>query len=41
MMGVFNNLVLYDQHIAQSSLDTVVPDLAPNGTTASPSPART
>jgi peptide/nickel transport system substrate-binding protein len=28
MMGVFNNLVLYDQHIAQSSLDTVVPDLA-------------
>src|SRR5215469_11342009 len=28
MMGVFNNLVLYDQHVAQSSLDTVVPDLA-------------
>src|SRR6516164_7520301 len=28
MMGVFNNLVLYDQHIAQSSLDTIVPDLA-------------
>src|ERR1700739_3344683 len=28
MMGVFNNLVLYDQNIAQSSLDTVVPDLA-------------
>ena len=28
MMGAFNNLVLYDQHIAQSSLDTVVPDLA-------------
>jgi peptide/nickel transport system substrate-binding protein len=28
MMGVFNNLVLYDQHIAQSSLDTVVPELA-------------
>ena len=28
MMGVFNNLVLYDQHIAQSSLGTVVPDLA-------------
>src|SRR5271169_4132104 len=28
MMGVFNNLVLYDQHIAQSSLETVVPDLA-------------
>src|SRR5580693_232411 len=28
MMGVFNNLVLYDQHIARSSLETVVPDLA-------------
>jgi peptide/nickel transport system substrate-binding protein len=28
MMGVFNNLVLYDQHVAQSSLQTVVPDLA-------------
>src|SRR5439155_10857481 len=28
MMGVFNNLILYDQHIAQSSLQTVVPDLA-------------
>ena len=28
MMGVFNNLVLYDQQIAQSSLETVRPDLA-------------
>ena len=28
MMGVFNNLVMYDQHIAQSGLKTVVPDLA-------------
>ncbi|HXP04508.1 MAG TPA: ABC transporter substrate-binding protein [Stellaceae bacterium] len=28
MMGVFNNLVIYDQHVAQSSLDTIVPDLA-------------
>jgi peptide/nickel transport system substrate-binding protein len=28
MMGVFNNLVLYDQHIAQNSLATIVPDLA-------------
>ena len=28
MMGVFNNLVMYDQHIAQSSLETIVPDLA-------------
>ena len=28
MMGVFNNLVIYDQHIAKSSLETIVPDLA-------------
>src|SRR3984957_14085785 len=28
MMGVFINLVLYDQHVAQSSLKSVVPDLA-------------
>src|SRR6201981_1831628 len=28
MMGVFNNLVMYDQHVAQSGLKSVVPDLA-------------
>src|SRR6201982_561559 len=28
MMAVFNNLVLYAQHVAQNSLDTIVPDLA-------------
>src|SRR5215469_13578216 len=28
MMAVFNNLVLYDQHKAQNSLETIVPDLA-------------
>src|SRR5215471_21500752 len=28
MMAVFNNLVLYDQHQAQNSLDTIAPDLA-------------
>src|SRR5947208_7493996 len=28
MMGVFNNLVMYDQHVAQASLQTIVPDLA-------------
>ena len=28
MMGVFNNLVMYDQHVAQNSLDSIVPDLA-------------
>jgi peptide/nickel transport system substrate-binding protein len=28
MMGVFNNLAVYDQHVAQNSLATIVPDLA-------------
>jgi peptide/nickel transport system substrate-binding protein len=28
MMAIFNNLVLYDQHVAQNSLDTIRPDLA-------------
>jgi peptide/nickel transport system substrate-binding protein len=28
MMSVFNNLVLYDQHVAQNSLDDIVADLA-------------
>jgi peptide/nickel transport system substrate-binding protein len=28
MMGVFNNLVIYNQHKAQNSLDTIVPELA-------------
>jgi peptide/nickel transport system substrate-binding protein len=28
MMGVFNNLVMFDQHIPQNSLQSVVPDLA-------------
>src|SRR5256714_168523 len=28
MMGVFNNLVVYDQHIAQNSLKTIRPELA-------------
>jgi peptide/nickel transport system substrate-binding protein len=27
-MPVFNNLVLYDQHVAQNSLDDIVPELA-------------
>lgn len=27
-MGVYNNLVIYDQHIPQNSLDTIVPELA-------------
>src|SRR6185437_13185544 len=27
-MAVMNNLVMYDQHVAQNSLDHVVPDLA-------------
>jgi peptide/nickel transport system substrate-binding protein len=28
MMAVFNNLVLYDQHVSQNSLSSIVPDLA-------------
>src|ERR1051325_7109087 len=28
MMGVFNNLVLYDQHVTRSSLQSIVPELA-------------
>jgi peptide/nickel transport system substrate-binding protein len=28
MMGVFNNLVMFDQHARQNSLDGIVPDLA-------------
>src|ERR1700692_2544995 len=28
MMGVFNNLVMYDQHVAQNSLSTIRPELA-------------
>jgi peptide/nickel transport system substrate-binding protein len=27
-MGVFNNLIMFDQHVAQSSLQSIVPDLA-------------
>ena len=28
MMAVFNNLVMFDQHVAQNSLSSIVPDLA-------------
>jgi peptide/nickel transport system substrate-binding protein len=28
MMGVFKNLVIYDQHVKQNSLQSIVPDLA-------------
>ena len=28
LMGVFNNLVVFDQHVAQNSLSSIVPDLA-------------
>ena len=30
LMGVFNNLIMFDQHKKQVSLDTIVPDLATN-----------
>ena len=32
MMGIFNNLVLYDQHLARSSMQTIVPELATSWT---------
>ena len=28
VMGVFNNLVMFDQHVKQNSLQSIVPDLA-------------
>ncbi|MBV8399611.1 MAG: hypothetical protein JOZ17_12845 [Acetobacteraceae bacterium] len=28
MMAVFNNLVLFDQHVAQNSLSDILPELA-------------
>ena len=28
MMAVFNNLVMFDQHVPQNSISTIVPDLA-------------
>src|SRR6516225_1327631 len=28
MMGVFNNLVMFDQHVKQNSVQSIVPDLA-------------
>jgi peptide/nickel transport system substrate-binding protein len=28
VMGVFNNLVMYDQHVKQNSMASIVPDLA-------------
>src|SRR6266403_1830845 len=31
MMGVFNNLVMFDQHVKQVSLKSIVPDLAKSG----------
>jgi peptide/nickel transport system substrate-binding protein len=32
MMGVFNNLVMFDQHVPQNTLDSIVPDLAESWT---------
>ena len=28
VMGVFNNLVIYDQHVKQNSMQSIVPELA-------------
>jgi peptide/nickel transport system substrate-binding protein len=32
MMGVFNNLVMFDQHVPQNSLASIIPDLAESWT---------
>jgi peptide/nickel transport system substrate-binding protein len=32
MMGVFNNLMIYDQHIAKNDIGTIVPELATDWT---------
>src|SRR5213592_3225977 len=32
VMGVFNNLVLYDQHVKQNSMQSIVPELAKSWT---------
>jgi peptide/nickel transport system substrate-binding protein len=32
MMGVFNNLIMFDQHVPQNSLASIVPDLAESWT---------
>src|SRR5438477_897843 len=34
MMGVFNNLVMYGQHVGQNGLSTIVPDLATDWSTS-------
>ena len=38
MMEVFNNLVMYDQHVAQNSLSSIVPDLATSWSTSERAP---
>ena len=39
MMGVFNNLVLFDQHVKQNSLESIVPELAGVGPGAKMEPS--
>jgi peptide/nickel transport system substrate-binding protein len=34
VMGVFNNLVMFDQHVPQNSLSSIVPDLAESWSTS-------
>ena len=41
MMGVFNNLVLYDQHVPQNSLATIRPELATEWTRDEDGPSLT
>ena len=40
MMGVFNNLVMFDQHVKQNGLNSIVPDLATGWSTELTFPLR-
>src|SRR5215831_9472919 len=40
MMGVFNNLVMFDQHAKQNTLGSIVPDLATSYSSRSSPPSR-
>src|ERR1700759_3899426 len=41
MMGVFNNLVMYDQSVPQGGMKSIVPDLAREWSWDSPGTSRT
>ena len=39
-MGVYNNLVIFDQHVAKNSFESIVPDLATSWTWSADGKAR-